>query len=53
MDCVAAQRSNMEALIASDRVIFTPHIGGWSHESLQRINAQIVAAVADFIAQHG
>jgi D-3-phosphoglycerate dehydrogenase / 2-oxoglutarate reductase len=49
----AAQRAHMEALIASDRVIFTPHIGGWSHESLQRINAQIVAAVADFIAQHG
>jgi D-3-phosphoglycerate dehydrogenase / 2-oxoglutarate reductase len=47
-----AQRMAMETLIATDQVIFTPHIGGWSHESLQRINARIVAAITDFIAQH-
>lgn len=44
------QRSSMESLIASDRVIFTPHIGGWSHESLIRINNVMVQAVRDFIS---
>jgi D-3-phosphoglycerate dehydrogenase len=48
-----AQRGAMEALMATDRVIFTPHIGGWSHESLQRINSQLVAAVAAFLAREG
>lgn len=40
-----AQRVAMDSLIASERVIFTPHIGGWSHQSLQRINDWIVREV--------
>lgn len=43
------QKSQMQALMATDRVIFTPHIGGWSHESLDRINAGIVAEIARFL----
>lgn len=44
-----AQRLTMEALMATDRVIFTPHIGGWSHESLKRINDKIVEEVREFL----
>ncbi len=45
------QREQMETLIASERVLFTPHIGGWSNESRIRINDQIVQQIADFLAQ--
>jgi D-3-phosphoglycerate dehydrogenase len=47
------QRTQMEALIASERVLFTPHIGGWSRESLTRINSRIVEQIADFLAKSG
>lgn len=40
-----AERNRLERLFTEDRVIFTPHIGGWSHESLQRINNRLVEAV--------
>lgn len=40
-----AQKAALDGLIASQRVIFTPHIGGWSHESLKRINDWIVREV--------
>lgn len=45
------QRQRLERLFRDDRVIFTPHIGGWSHESLVRINDRIVQAVAEFVAE--
>lgn len=45
------QRARLEVLFRDDRVIFTPHIGGWSHESLVRINDRIVEEVAAFVAQ--
>jgi D-3-phosphoglycerate dehydrogenase len=44
-----AQRSAMEALMASNRVVFTPHIGGWSHESYARISDEIVRQVKQFL----
>lgn len=47
-----AQRASMQRLFESDRVIFTPHVGGWSHESLQRINDRIVLGVADFLQRN-
>jgi D-3-phosphoglycerate dehydrogenase / 2-oxoglutarate reductase len=43
------QRGRLERLFEMDRIVFTPHIGGWSHESLDRINDRIVAGVADFL----
>lgn len=43
------QKSRLETLMDNDRVIFTPHIGGWSHGSLQRINDRIVAEVARWL----
>jgi D-3-phosphoglycerate dehydrogenase len=45
----ATQKSSLEQLFADERVLFTPHIGGWSHESLQRINDQIVLEIANFL----
>jgi D-3-phosphoglycerate dehydrogenase len=43
------QKARLETLFADQRVIFTPHIGGWSHESLDRINDRIVEGIADFL----
>ena len=44
------QKGQLDRLIASDRVVFTPHIGGWSHESLARINAVMVDAVRAYVS---
>lgn len=33
-------------LCASDNVLLTPHVAGWSHESYQRINQVLVAQIA-------
>lgn len=46
------QKACMEKLLQNERVLFTPHIGGWSRESLTRINDCLVKGVADFIALH-
>jgi D-3-phosphoglycerate dehydrogenase / 2-oxoglutarate reductase len=43
------QHAHLERLFANERVLFTPHIGGWSHESLDRINDRIVEQIADFL----
>lgn len=40
-----AQRSRLERLFAMKRVVVTPHIGGWSYESLERINDRIVMGI--------
>lgn len=39
------ERMTFEALCASDRVIFTPHIAGWTHESYERINEVLVRQI--------
>lgn len=41
-----AEREVYEELFALDNVILTPHIGGWSFESLDRINFRIVEEIA-------
>lgn len=48
----AIQKANLERLFANERVLFTPHIGGWSHESLDRINDRIVEGIAEFLKAH-
>lgn len=37
-----AQKEVFEYLIQSDQVVFTPHVGGWTHESYVRINEVLV-----------
>ena len=36
------QQANFDYLRQSDRVIFTPHTAGWTHESYVRINEVLV-----------
>lgn len=36
------ERQEFEELAHSDRVILTPHVAGWSHESYRRINEVII-----------
>ncbi len=40
-----AERERLENLFSRKTVIFTPHIGGWSHESLERINNWLVREI--------
>ena len=41
----AEQQEVFEYLSASDRVVLTPHIAGWSHESYVRINKVLVEQI--------
>lgn len=41
------EKQRLERLFADSRVVFTPHIGGWSHESLRRINNRLVDAILE------
>lgn len=43
-----AQQVDFDYLISSDKVILTPHIGGWSHESYVRINEVLVRQIEDW-----
>ena len=43
----ARQEAEFDFLAQSDQVILTPHVGGWSHESYQRINEVLVTKLVD------
>ena len=43
------QREHLNRLFQMEKVIFTPHIGGWSHESLDRINDRLVDWLFEFL----
>ena len=45
----ADQQTVLEKLFSDSRLLFTPHIGGWSHESLKRINNQLVKEIVSYI----
>ncbi|GAB2768449.1 2-hydroxyacid dehydrogenase [Rhabdobacter roseus] len=40
-----AQQSTFDYLRASDRVVLTPHVAGWTHESYERINEVLVRQI--------
>ncbi|WNJ16023.1 NAD(P)-dependent oxidoreductase [Pontibacter sp. G13] len=44
------QKSEYENLFSRENVILTPHIGGWTFESLSNINNMILAHIQDEIA---
>jgi D-3-phosphoglycerate dehydrogenase len=44
------QRAAFDALAASDRVLLTPHVAGWTHESYRKINLVLVEKIARFAA---
>lgn len=41
------QKETFHFLAASDQVLMTPHIGGWTHESYKRINEVLVGKIKD------
>lgn len=45
------QKVAFDYLCASDRVVLTPHIGGWTHESYVRINEVLVRQIATWADQ--
>ncbi len=45
-----AQQNAFDYLAASDRVVLTPHIAGWTHESYRRINEVLMRQLGDWLA---
>lgn len=45
----SAERSVLQELFEYENVIFAPHIGGWSHESLRNINNRLLGYVQELI----
>lgn len=43
------QQEVFDYLRASDRVVLTPHIGGWTHESYVRINKVLVEQIRNWL----
>lgn len=43
------ERGIFDGLIASGKVLFTPHVGGWSHQSYVRINTVLVDKIRNVI----
>jgi len=44
-----SQQENFDFLAASDSVVFTPHIAGWTHESYRRINEVLVSQIKKWL----
>ena len=42
---IPSEQETFDFLAASDRVVFTPHIAGWTHESYRRINEVLVCQI--------
>ena len=48
------QAARYEFLKSADNVLLTPHVGGWTHQSYQRINEVLVGKLGAFLAAaHG
>lgn len=47
------QQRDFDCLTQSDRVILTPHIAGWTHESYQRINEVLVEKISRLRQEKG
>jgi D-3-phosphoglycerate dehydrogenase / 2-oxoglutarate reductase len=43
------QQATFDFLAQSDRVILTPHIAGWTHESYRRINEVLVQKIGQWL----
>jgi D-3-phosphoglycerate dehydrogenase len=41
------QKKNFDILAASDRTLLTPHVGGWSFESYQKISDVLAEKIID------
>ena len=45
------QQATFDFLRAAPNVVLTPHIGGWTHQSYQRINEVLTAKIAAFLGR--
>jgi D-3-phosphoglycerate dehydrogenase len=45
------ERGILEAIIKSKRVIITPHIAGWSHQSYVRINEVLINKIKNYLSE--
>lgn len=45
------EKKTYESLFARKEVLVTPHIGGWSHESLNNINSRIIEFVQETVRE--
>ena len=45
-----AQQAAFDVLRAAPNVVLSPHIGGWTHQSYQRINEVLTAKIAAFLS---
>lgn len=45
------EKKTYESLFARKEVLVTPHIGGWSHESLNNINSRIIEFVEELASK--
>jgi D-3-phosphoglycerate dehydrogenase len=43
------QQTSFDYLCSSDKVVLTPHIGGWTHESYVRINKVLVEQISNWL----
>lgn len=48
-----AQLDDFTYLANSEKVLFTPHVGGWTHESYHRINVVLVEKIVRFLKNNG
>ncbi|MCE6987870.1 2-hydroxyacid dehydrogenase [Dyadobacter sp. CY323] len=44
-----SQQESFDYLKSSDKVVLTPHIGGWTHESYVRINEVLVQQISEWL----
>jgi D-3-phosphoglycerate dehydrogenase len=44
-----SQQESFDYLRSSDKVVLTPHIGGWTHESYVRINEVLVEQISNWL----
>lgn len=49
----AEQKQTLEALMATGKVIFTPHVAGWTYESYQRINEVVCTKLGLWLTMNG
>ncbi len=43
------QQESFDYLVSSDKVVLTPHIGGWTHESYYRINEVLMRQIGEWV----
>jgi D-3-phosphoglycerate dehydrogenase len=47
----AAQKVNLDNLVKRENVLFTPHVAGWTYESLIKINEVLVEKLRESVAK--